>query len=482
MQAELNHIPRVMIAGLRGGAGKTVVSIGIVSALTRLGKKVAPFKKGPDYIDAGWLAMAAGRPCHNLDPFLFLADRLCKSFSRYSQNADLSIIEGNRGLYDGLDARGTTSTASLAKILCVPVILCVDCTKATRTMAAVVLGCLHFDPDVEICGVVLNRVAGSRHEKILRSSIESTCNIPVLGVLPRLNPETFPERHMGLIPTPEHKLAVDAIESAAATADKCIDLDKIVSIAMGAASNPLSASLKAGSRQSPDISVYAQDSALNRPAGRVRIGVVRDSAFQFYYPENLEALADEGADIVYVSPLSETRLPEIDGLYIGGGFPETHAVRLAENVRFREALRKEVEAGLPVYAECGGLMYLGRNLILDETSYPMVGVLPLVFGFSRRPQGHGYTLAVVGRENPYYSPGTRIKGHEFHYSRVLEWNGSDSDFAFSMEKGRGIINGKDGLCYKNVLATYTHIHSLGMTGWAAAFVRSAQAYKRALIK
>ncbi|MFP4453395.1 MAG: AAA family ATPase, partial [Desulfobacterales bacterium] len=182
MQAELNHIPRVMIAGLRGGAGKTVVSIGIVSALTRLGKKVAPFKKGPDYIDAGWLAMAAGRPCHNLDPFLFLADRLCKSFSRYSQNADLSIIEGNRGLYDGLDARGTTSTASLAKILCVPVILCVDCTKATRTMAAVVLGCLHFDPDVEICGVVLNRVAGSRHEKILRSSIESTCNIPVLGV------------------------------------------------------------------------------------------------------------------------------------------------------------------------------------------------------------------------------------------------------------------------------------------------------------
>ncbi|MFP4668712.1 MAG: cobyrinate a,c-diamide synthase [Desulfobacterales bacterium] len=483
MEVEPNYNPRVLIAGLRGGSGKTVVSIGIVSALARLGKKVAPFKKGPDYIDAGWLAMAAGRPCHNLDPFLFSADNLCMSFSRYSRNADLSIIEGNRGLYDGMDAQGTTSTASLAKMLGTPVILCVDCTKATRTMAAVVLGCLYFDPDVDICGVILNRVAGARHERILRSSIENSASIPVLGVLPRLDPDNFPERHMGLIPTPEHKLAVDAIESAAATAEKCIDLDRIVSIAHRASANPFnpsSLSPETRSRENVDISISSHGSdplQSARKAGRVRIGVVRDSAFQFYYPENLEALADEGADIVYVSPLADKKLPEIHGLYIGGGFPETHAGELSENHRFKEAVKKSVEAGLPVYAECGGLMYLGRSLVLDKT-FPMAGVLPVVFGFSRRPQGHGYTVAVVGKVNPYYPSGTRIKGHEFHYSRVLEWSGSDSDFAFSMEKGKGIVNGKDGLIYKNVLATYTHIHSLGMSGWAAAFVRTAQWHKQ----
>ncbi|MFW6053027.1 MAG: cobyrinate a,c-diamide synthase [Desulfosalsimonas sp.] len=484
MEAESNDNPRVLIAGLRGGSGKTVVSIGIVSAFARLGKKVAPFKKGPDYIDAGWLAMAAGRPCHNLDPFLFSADRLCMSFSRYSLDADLSVIEGNRGLYDGLDVHGTTSTASLAKMLGAPVILCVDCTKATRTMAAVVLGCLYFDPEVDICGVILNRVAGARHERILRTSIENSVNIPVLGILPRLNPDNFPERHMGLIPTPEHKLALDAIESAAATAQKCIDLDKVFSIAQQASANPLNPSLSLSGENLPkensDIIVSSPVSAspkFGSGTGRVRIGVVRDSSFQFYYPENLEALADEGADIVYVSPLADNKLPEIDGLYIGGGFPETHAEELAENCAFRKSVKEAAETGLPVYAECGGLMYLGRSLVLDKI-YPMADVLPIVFGFSRRPQGHGYTVAVVGKENPYFPAGMRIKGHEFHYSRVLEWSGSDSDFVFSMEKGKGIVNGKDGLSYKNVFATYTHIHSLGMPGWASAFVWAAHEHKK----
>ncbi len=479
MEVEQTCIPRVLIAGLRGGSGKTVVSIGIVSALARLGNKIAPFKKGPDYIDAGWLGTAAGRPCHNLDPFLFSADRLCRSFSLYSRDTDLSVIEGNRGLYDGLDAEGTTSTASLAKTLGAPVILCLDCTKATRTMAAVVLGCLHFDRDINICGVVLNRVAGARHERILKTSIEGSCGVPVLGVLPRLNPENFPERHMGLIPTPEHKLAAEAVDSAARTAGSCIDLDRIVDIAYKARVNPL----YPGTRQAgKDDSYYDQapEPVSESFPSSVRIGVVRDSAFQFYYPENLEALADQGADIVYVSPLADPELPAVDGLYIGGGFPETHAESLSENSGFRNSVKKAVEAGLPVYAECGGLMYLGTSLVLDKT-YPMAGVLPVVFGFSSRPQGHGYTIvSVAGGKNPYYPSGTRIRGHEFHYSRVLEYNGADSDLVFSMEKGRGIVNKKDGLCYKNVLATYTHIHSLGMPGWAPAFVRAALAYKNDL--
>ncbi|MBS3809062.1 MAG: cobyrinate a,c-diamide synthase [Desulfobacterales bacterium] len=475
MGGEPIEIPRVLIAGLRGGAGKTVVSIGIVSAFTRLGKVVAPFKKGPDYIDAGWLAMAAGRPCHNLDPFLFAADRLCMSFSQFSRDADLSVVEGNRGLYDGLDAEGTTSTASLAKMLAAPVILCVDSTKATRTMAAVVLGCLYFDPDVDICGVILNRVAGSRHERILRTSIEGRCGLPVLGALPKLSREDFPERHMGLIPTVEHELAAAAIDSATRMAQSYLDLDRISSIADRAAPNPLSMLTGEKVCGKPAASIFPE--AGTGPEKPVCIGVIKDSAFQFYYPENFEALEKAGAELVFISPVSDEALPAVDGLYIGGGFPETHARQLAENLKFRNSVRNAADSGLPVYAECGGLMYLGQSLVLDK-AYPMAGVLPIVFGFSPRPQGHGYTIAAVERENPYFSAGTEIRGHEFHYSRVLEWNGHDTDLVFSMKKGRGIINGKDGVCYKNVLATYTHIHSLGISGWAASLVRASENYKK----
>lgn len=474
MGAEAIEIPRVLVAGLRGGAGKTVVSIGIISALCRLGRIVAPFKKGPDYIDAGWLAMAAGRPCHNLDPFLFPARSLAASFCRHSQGAHISVIEGNRGLFDGLDAEGTTSTASLAKMLNAPVILCADCTKATRTMAAVILGCLHFDPEVDICGVILNRVAGARHERILRSSIETHCGIPVLGALPKLEREDFPERHMGLIPTPEHKLAAAAIDSATRVASSCIDLEAVSELAGRAAGRPVPAAGDARMRHCQDAgSLHAAPA----PHARVRIGVVQDSAFQFYYPENLDALAAEGAETVRVSPLSDTALPGLDGLYIGGGFPETHAAGLSENLGFREAIKAAARAGLPIYAECGGLMYLGEALVLDQ-SYPMAGVLPVVFGFAGKPQGHGYTIATVEGKNPYFPRGTQIKGHEFHYSRVLEWKGRPADLVFSMKKGRGIVNHKDGLRYKNVLATYTHIHSLGISGWAPAFVRAAKKFKQ----
>ena len=471
-EAEPIEIPRVLIAGLRGGSGKTVVSIGMISALSRLGRRIAPFKKGPDYIDAGWLALAAGRPCHNLDPFLFSAARLCASFSHVSRKSDLAVVEGNRGLYDGLDADGTTSTASLAKMLGTPVILCVDCTKTTRTMAAVVLGCLHFDPEVNICGVILNRVAGSRHERILRTSIETHCGVPVLGTVPKLSQEDFPERHMGLIPTVEHELAANAIDSAAQIARSHIDLERVIRIAERAAVNPLCPeSAPAG------LPEHGCDSpGRGKTGGRVRIGVVRDSAFQFYYPENLEALQAEGAELVFISPLADAVLPEVDALYIGGGFPETHARQLAENLRFRNSLSNAADSGLPIYAECGGLMYLGESLVLDN-AYPMVGVLPVVFGFSRRPQGHGYTIVAVEGETPYFSTGRELRGHEFHYSRVLEWKGRDSDLLFSMKKGRGIVNQRDGLCYKNVLATYTHIHSLGAPDWAGALVQAARRYR-----
>jgi len=207
------------------------------------------------------------------------------------------------------------------------------------------------------------------------------------------------------------------------------------------------------------------------------IGIIKDSAFQFYYPDNFEALVLEGAKLVFISPLEQQTIPSIDALYIGGGFPETHAEELAGNKKFKEQLKSLGENGLPIYAECGGLMYLGEELVIKEKSYPMVGIFPVSYSFSKKPKGHGYTIVSVVRENPYFKIGTEIKGHEFHYSSVLKWRGDDSDLAFSIKRGTGFINKKDGVCYKNVLATYIHIHALGTPSWAKSVVRNAILYK-----
>ncbi len=462
--------PRIVIAALRGGSGKTILSIGIIAAWKKLGKQVSSFKKGPDYIDAGWLALAAGRPCHNLDTFLIEKERVLQSFLLHAIKCDISVIEGNRGLYDGIDLEGSTSTAELAKLLKAPVILCIDATKTTRTMAAAVLGCIKFDPDVEIKGVILNRVAGPRHEKILRKSIEYYCGIPVLGAVPKLDWQNFPERHMGLIPTPEHSWAQDSINDVSQIADRYLDLDALAEVALGAAAIPLSYDLRESIRH-PRFT----PTGISHP--EIRIGIIKDSAFQFYYPENIEALEAAGAETIFISPLSSDTIPPVDALYIGGGFPETHARQLAQNIKFREQLKSLAEEGLPIYAECGGLMYLGEELVLDENSYPMAGVLPIVFGFSKKPEGHGYTIVTVDEKNPYFKVGAELKGHEFHYSRVLDWRGDDKDLVFAMKRGTGFINKRDGVRYKNVLATYTHMHALGVPSWAESMVRNAIAYQ-----
>jgi len=464
--------PRILIAALRGGSGKTILSIGITAAWKSFGKQITPFKKGPDYIDAGWLALAAGRPCYNLDTFLTQKELILESFFLHSTKGDISVIEGNRGLYDGIDIQGSTSTAELAKLLKVPVILCIDCTKSTRTMAAAVLGCMKFDPDTQIKGVILNRVAGPRHEKVLRKNIEHFCDIPVLGAVPKLNWQHFPERHMGLLPTPEHGWAKDSIQAASQLAARYLDLETLAKVAGDAGPLPVSNTLQE--------SILAEAKSLldSDPKLRPRIGIIKDSAFQFYYPENIEAIGAEGAETIFISPLDSDTIPPIDALYIGGGFPETHARQLAQNVTFREQLKSLAKDGLPIYAECGGLMYLGEELVLDENSFPMAGVLPVVFGFSKKPQGHGYTVVTVEHPNPYFNIGAELKGHEFHYSRVLKWGGTDKDLAFNMKRGAGFINNRDGVCYKNVLATYTHIHALGTPSWAKALVRNAVAYKK----
>ncbi|MBW1677114.1 MAG: cobyrinate a,c-diamide synthase [Deltaproteobacteria bacterium] len=474
-------LPRILIAALRGGSGKTIVSLGLIASWRKRGMAITPFKKGPDFIDAGWLALAAGQPCYNLDTFLMPADQIHLSFSHRTLASDIAVIEGNRGLYDGIDLEGSTSTSELAKLLKVPVILLIDCTKSTRTVAAMVSGCLQFDPEVNIAGVILNRVAGARHESILRKSVGHYCALPVLGAIPKIKAEAFPERHMGLVPTPEHTWADESIEKAAEMAEHYLDLDRLLSIARQAPpliptykippnppKSPLAPPFEKGGRGG-----FRGISGEPPP----RIGVVRDAAFQFYYPENLEALEAAGAEVVALSALADPGLPSLDGLYIGGGFPETHAQALAENKGFRHDVRRLAEKGLPIYAECGGLMYLGESLVLDGVTYPMAGVFPVVFGVSKRPEGHGYTVFEVEKPNPYFRPGTQVRGHEFHYSNVLSWGGKAEDLAFRMTRGIGFADKRDGLCYKNTLATYTHVHALGTPSWAEAMVEACALYQ-----
>jgi cobyrinic acid a,c-diamide synthase len=486
MQQEDMDFPRILISALRGGAGKTIVSIGITAAWKESGKQVTPFKKGPDYIDAGWLSLAAGRPCYNLDTFLIKAPRILQSFYFHSIKDGISVIEGNRGLYDGIDIQGSTSSAELAKLLRSPVVLCIDCTKSTRTMAAAVLGCMAFDPDVAIKGVILNRVAGFRHENVLRKNIEQYCHIPVLGAIPKLDEEKFPERHLGLVPTQEHGSAMDAVDDAARIATRYLDLDGLAEISFNAPALPVPDGPLKKIRHEAHIQDGAPDDgkswSFSGRQPKPKIGIIRDSAFQFYYPENIEALQAEGAETMVISPFTSDVIPPVDALYIGGGFPETHARELSNNATFRKQLKDLAHGGLPIYAECGGLMYLGEELILEERSYPMAGVLPVVFGFFKKPQGHGYTIVTVDQKNPYFDIGTEIRGHEFHYSKVLNWRGTDNDLAFAMKRGIGFLNKRDGVCYKNVLATYTHIHALGTTSWAVSLVRNAMAYKKTAVQ
>lgn len=460
--------PRVIIAALRGGSGKTIVSIGVIAALKSNGNIVSPFKKGPDYIDAGWLALAADRPCYNLDTFLVEPEGIYTSFLSHTHPTEIAVIEGNRGLFDGIDLAGSTSTAELAKQLDAPVIFCIDCTKSTRTMAAAMLGCKHFDPDVRIEGVILNRVAGSRHESILQRSIETHCGYPVIGAIPKLTQENFPERHMGLTPIHEHQWAKASVDAAREMAFSHIDLERVIQIARDAP--PLPGNTEGAGTVATDPDLAAASGA------KPRIGIIRDSAFQFYYPDNLEALAGLGAELVYLSPLTDKNLPPLDALYLGGGFPETHVEALAQNISFREEIRRLADDGFPIYAECGGLMYLGESLVLKEKSYPMAGVLPVKFGLSPKPKGHGYTILAVEHENPYYPVGSEIRGHEFHYSYVEEWRGSDTNLVFRMSRGTGFIGRRDGVRYKNVLAMYTHVHALGTAQWAPGLVGAAREY------
>jgi len=455
--------PRIAISALRGGSGKTITSIGLIRGWLNKGITIASFKKGPDFIDAAWLREASGRPCYNLDTFLMKENTVLNSFSKRAQGAEVSVIEGNRGLYDGMDVKGSHSTANLAKLLDVPLILVIDCTKVTRTVAALVLGCQKMDPELRIKGVILNQIAGDRHASIIRSSIEQNCRIPVLGEIPKLKDFPFKERHMGLTPPAEHQSIEGALKICAEIGENYLDLDGLWEVASEASYL--------------EYSEGREETGKKKSSPSIRIGVIKDSAFQFYYPENLEELEKNGGCIVEINTLRDRELPPVDALYIGGGFPETHIEELAANTSFRHSLHEAVEDSLPVYAECGGAMYLGESVRIQNKTFPMAGVFPVVFTLAEKPRGHGYTILRSDITNPYFKTGSTIRGHEFHYSRIEKWKKNQVCLTFEVKRGYGFDGKRDGLCYKNVLSTYTHIHALGEKRWAPALVRQAELYK-----
>ncbi|MFC1730037.1 cobyrinate a,c-diamide synthase [candidate division KSB1 bacterium] len=452
---------RVVIAGMAGDSGKTLIALSILSELHRRGVSTAAFKKGPDFIDAAWLTLAGGSTARNLDIYLMGKDYTYRSFTEHAEPDGINIIEGNRGLYDGMET-GENSTAELAKLLQSPVILTCSPVKVTRTAAAHILGCMHFDKDVRIEGVILNKIAGKRHENVVRRAIEETCGIPVLGALPKLERQTLlPDRHLGLITPEETVLAAERIEGFAGLCRDHIDIDQVAAIA----------------RKAPKIQQEVPADTERAVRSFVRIGYFSDSAFTFYYPENLEALEREGAELVRISSVNDRILPEVDALYIGGGFPETHAGLLESNSELRQAVKEAAESGLPIYAECGGLIYLAQSLVWKNRTYRMAGVLQITVELKDKPQGHGYCDIIVDSDNPFFPVGTRLKGHEFHYSRINSETGVLLS-SFTLTRGVGCFDKRDGLVYKNVLACYTHLHEGSDPGWAEHFIKTAARHKQ----
>ncbi len=454
--------PRIVIAGLSGDSGKTILTCGLAVALNKMGLTTAVYKKGPDYIDPMWLSLSSQSVVRNLDTYMMGREEIVRSFTINSFSKEISLIEGNRGLYDGLDSYGTHSTAELAKLLNAPVVLVINPRKVTRTISAYVLGCMHLDKDVNIQGVILNQITG-RHLNIVKQSIENDTGMKVIGAIPPIKQSgILPSRHLGLITPLEYEKAQSAMDEIGLIIEQNVDLNKLIDI----------------SRQTLNLE-YETSNEESISSEKIRIGYFYDKAFSFYYPENLEALEKAGAELVKISSFEDKQLTEIYGLYIGGGFPETNIKEICNNKELMKNLKKEVENGLPVYAECGGLIYLANSITIDDSKYELCKILPLDLQMHQKPQGHGYCEAIISRENSWFNIGDIIRGHEFHYSALKQFT-SDIELIMNLERGTGIINNQDGLIYKNVFASYLHIHSNGASYWTHKFIDLARSYKTTL--
>ena len=455
----------LFISAAHKSSGKTTITLGLCAALRARGVTVQPFKKGPDYIDPMWLGRAAGRPCHNLDFQTQSHAEIRETFARALTGSDLGIIEGNMSLYDGMDLEGSNCNAALAKLLDAPVVLVLDAQGVSRGVAPLLLGYQAFDPEVKIAGVILNKVAGRRHEQRLRAVVERYTDIPVVGVVHRNPALAISERHLGLVPSNEAGEADERITAIADVLAQEVDLDRLLEIARA---------------RSPAVPPPAP-----RPAPHpkdLRIAIARDSAFGFYYPADLEALERAGAELVPFDALRDSALPEADGLFIGGGFPETQMEQLEANVALRRDIRAAIEGGLPTYAECGGLMYLSRSLTWNERCCEMVGVVPGDVVMHQRPVGRGYVHLEETGDGPWplvTGDGTpaAFHAHEFHYSG-MENLAPGGHYAFRVLRGTGLGNGFDGWVHRNLLACYAHQRQVDTNRWAdrfVAFVRRCKA-------
>ncbi len=454
----------LLISAAHKSSGKTTVTLGLCAALHARGLKVQPFKKGPDYIDPMWLGQAAANPCHNLDFYTMERDEIRATVGYYAAQSDIALIEGNKGLYDGLDLDGSNSNAALAKLVQAPVILVIDARGMTRGIAPLILGYQAFDPEIRIAGVILNRLGGSRHESKLRAVIEHYTDVPVIGAVAQDPKLEIVERHLGLIPSNEHAAAVARIQLIGDSIGAQVELDRLLEI----------------SRSAPTLPAIAPFDPPAETAVKLRIGIARDEAFGFYYPDDLAALTRAGAELVSINTLQDAHLPHIDGLFIGGGFPETCMDQLAANSSLRAAIRQAIDNGLPTYAECGGLMYLARSLNWNGRRADMVGVIPGDIHMHEKPQGRGYVRLEETANMPWpTTPGqvTEVAAHEFHYSALTGLDDS-ARFAFKVLRGAGIDGQHDGYVYKNLLACYTHQRDTQCHRWAQRFIAFVEEQRR----
>lgn len=445
---------RMLISAAHKSSGKTMVSIGLCAAFKARGHLVQPFKKGPDYIDPMWLSLAAGRPCRNLDLYLMEDDDVVATYARHSSALDL--VEGNKGLYDGLSLDGSNSNAALAKLLDLPVFLVIDARGMTRGIAPLILGYQAFDKDIQIAGVILNKLGGSRHEAKLREVIEHYTDVPVVGAIQYDERLSIIERHLGLMPSNESIAAAAKINQIGEAIAEQVDLDRILALSQKKpVKTPLTATI----------------TPLPMSEG-VRIGIARDRAFGFYYADDLDALEAAGATLVPFDALSDAHLPDVDALYIGGGFPEACAIELEANTVLRAEIRQAIADGMPAYAECGGLMYLSRSITYEGRTYEMVGAIPGDVVMHAKPVGRGYVHLKEDEAHPWPRPSitvNTIKAHEFHYSS-LENLPPGMKYAYHVERGCGITGKQDGLIINNLLASYTHLRTIGSCYWATRFV------------
>ncbi|MDG2354272.1 MAG: cobyrinate a,c-diamide synthase [Gammaproteobacteria bacterium] len=439
----------IYLSAAHKSSGKTVVSLGLCAAFKAQSLNVQAFKKGPDYIDPIWLSQASGNPCYNLDFYNMSESEIIALYRQYASQSDIAIIEGNKGLYDGMSVTGGDANADMAKLLDTSVILVVDATGITRGVAPLVSGYQAFDKDVIIAGVILNKVAGERHESKLVQAIEHYTDIPIVGAIRRSKELIIDERHQGLMPANETPESQNFIDRAAEHITDQVDLSALV------------ISNKAKVKSLPPI--------VNNATKTLTVAVAKDSAFGFYYPDDLNAFESLGVDLVYFDALADKQLPKADALFIGGGFPEMQLDALSENQSLLSDIKIKIEAGLPTYAECGGLMYLSRQITHQGKTHKMVGVIKADTLMTPKPIGRGYVQLAPTEQHPWGKVSEKIYAHEFHYSK-LENIDPKTHYAYEVLRGVGVDNKHDGILTHNLLATYSHLRNVGGNHWVEQFV------------